>query len=660
MRSVFAAIAGLFLGGLLLLALGIGWDLVDGMWRERLFQTSLNAVLMGGIIGLLLIKLAGRRPLLPFAVGLLAALVFAGPFAIGFALALVAISLRPAAAAPWQRAFLPLGILSILALPLSLLLPVNQAPIKALPLPPLTAAIGTGAEIRVSEQTPDVLLIVVDTLRADAILDPAVPTPHLDALRARGLWAEAALSPANQTLPSHLALLMGLDILKIGMRGNLSRWPTAKQLETEWEARSLAARMADRGYRTAAVTTNPLLHLVPEGQGYQDFEDGFQTWAPILQDPEWRHFMDWARHRTLLSVLVPRLGFVLGHLLNPNDLRNFREHVGEATETTDRSLVYLEGLQQDQQPYFLLSQYFDPHSPYVALPPFAGTLATAELAPDGYDDGYTSDYQMRIGMRDALKNGATFDSQADISRFQNLLYDQEVAYFDSQLGRLLEAVAAGGRPTLIVFTADHGEGFGRHGNVEHGESLHEEEILVPMIFAGVGVSPGKMEGVPDLVDAAFTILARTGAVTERVDGVDLLQLPTTADGFGRQVPPQVQLSVRLNEVTIREDGWKLIAEMRYAHEELENGEVGREMPVRGEFSLRPLHLYYLPVDPQEEEDLLTAAQAAPNTEATPRLAGLLSLLKARLQDDFYPDLPERTLSPKERAQMEQLGYVGDT
>ncbi len=78
-------------------------------------------------------------------------------------------------------------------------------------------------------------------------------------------------------------------------------------------------------------------------------------------------------------------------------------------------------------------------------------------------------------------------------------YEGEVAYADAQLGRLLDDLRARGRldDTLVVVVADHGEGLGDHGELEHAYLLDEEVLHVPLVIAGPGVAEGAR--VPSLV-----------------------------------------------------------------------------------------------------------------------------------------------------------------
>ena len=116
-----------------------------------------------------------------------------------------------------------------------------------------------------------------------------------------------------------------------------------------------------------------------------------------------------------------------------------------ASETTDRALAWLG--KAPAQPLFVWVHYWDAHAPYAPPQPFRG-------------------------------------------RFAKALYRGEVAYVDSQLGRLLtafeERAGAGGWRVLVV--GDHGEGLGEHGEEQHGNLLYQATMRVPLVLAGSGVA----------------------------------------------------------------------------------------------------------------------------------------------------------------------------
>ena len=113
-----------------------------------------------------------------------------------------------------------------------------------------------------------------------------------------------------------------------------------------------------------------------------------------------------------------------------------------AKETTDRALAWLG--QQKGGPFFLWVHYYDPHYPYTP--------------PEAYR-----------------------------ARFAKQPYYGEVAFMDSEMGRLVNAVKG---PVAIVIAGDHGEGLGEHGEMQHGNLLYQATTHVPLLLIAPGVKAG--------------------------------------------------------------------------------------------------------------------------------------------------------------------------
>ena len=158
------------------------------------------------------------------------------------------------------------------------------------------------------------------------------------------------------------------------------------------------------------------------------------------------------------------------------------DHRFRASEVTDRALEDL-AAPSTGPGHFLWVHYFDAHGPRNAtmLP-----ASVPRFPPLPGEDAASS------------------------------LYLSELAYDDHEIGRLLEGVerTRGLAKTIIMVTGDHGEGFGLHGEYEHGQSAYDEIIHVPGILVAPGMPPGTFEHAVSHRDIASTILGAFGLVAK--------------------------------------------------------------------------------------------------------------------------------------------------
>ena len=142
-----------------------------------------------------------------------------------------------------------------------------------------------------------------------------------------------------------------------------------------------------------------------------------------------------------------------------------------------------------EKPFFLWVHYFDPHSPYDLKKGYE------DLEPSGHE-----------------KRGADPVNREMAKRIRH--YDSEIAFTDEHVGRLLDKLDRLGLrdSTLVVLTADHGEGLGEHGYVGHGRWLDDSIVHVPLIFRYPGKLPAGQvvsENV-SLLDVAPTVIELAG------------------------------------------------------------------------------------------------------------------------------------------------------
>jgi arylsulfatase len=327
------------------------------------------------------------------------------------------------------------------------------------------AAIGLGrAHLR---GRPNVLFIVVDSLRADRVGccgSRQGLTPFLDQLASASLVYDHAYSPSSWTLPSVVSLFTGQFPSE---HGAIEFWMT---LPTDKE--SLAEALAARGYATSGVTANSVI------KSFFGFDRGFERYA-LVGEP---------------TLEFPKSD---GSLINDQVL-GWADEVGSA------------------RPHFVYLHYMDVHMPYRS---HAGV--TAERAADLPRSDELINHALSWNMWEF--------APSEIWRLEDL-YDGEVRHVDAVLQSLFTGLEQRGflNNALVIVTADHGEQFGRHnGAFGHGTSLHQEAIHVPLIIRTPDGVVGRISEPVQVGGLAALILAAAGAARPSTVHIDA---PPTSPG----------------------------------------------------------------------------------------------------------------------------------
>jgi choline-sulfatase len=350
---------------------------------------------------------------------------------------------------------------------------------------------------------PNVLLVTIDTLRADRLGRGSTPT--LDRLASEGVNFTHARAAVPLTLPSHATILSGLLPQHHGVRENATyRFDAARP--------TVATLLKARGYRTAAVVGAFVLDR------QFGLDAGFDSYDDLIpRSPEAGVRLE--SERKAAAVTDAALAW-MDRVESPARRPAPQEGPARPAEPArgaglpagvasgpDRGAGLRAGV-----PFFLWVHYYDPHAPYEPPPQFAA----------------------------AAKGQA---------------YDGEVAYVDAGLRRLLDALSSRGllSNTVIVVAGDHGESLGEHGERTHGMLLYESAVRVPLIVRAPGTTPAVRTDPASLADIAPTILGlvrqagglsygdrQAGGVSSGVrqagglsysamDGVDLLAGPQSPD-----------------------------------------------------------------------------------------------------------------------------------
>ncbi len=353
---------------------------------------------------------------------------------------------------------------------------------------------------------PNILIISVDTLRADHLgcyRYPRLVSPNIDRLAGEGILFEQTLCPLPRTVPALTSLLTGLYPQDHGLRDNLRK---ALPLEVP----TLAEKLRDAGYHTFAVNANGLVH--PTRGLHRGFDYYF---TPA---------MDWDRApfiRTLYDRFVSPLSI-------PGE-RGTKAHFEEGDEFNRRGLELLRLFPKlvGDEPFFCWIHYYDPHMFYSPPPPWNMK----------FGDAYTGPYRMSMHYGLVSKGYMIFRCnmpEGDRQRGEDL-YDGEIGFTDQMVGQLLRTLEQTGQSdkTIIVFTADHGESLGEHDfYFDHGDFLYEPSMHIPLIIRLPGGAEGgkRVERQTTLMDVMPTLLDLAGC--------DAVPLPASGYG-GRSLLPLI-------------------------------------------------------------------------------------------------------------------------
>jgi arylsulfatase A-like enzyme len=507
------------------------------------------------------------------------------------------------------------------------------------------------------DPAPIVLLVTIDTLRADHLGSygsARVQTPNLDRLGAEGVRFANVWSAASITIPSHTSLFLSQPLARHGVVSNQARQAPAGD--------TVQGLFHSAGYRTAAFVS--AYHLGPA---------------------------------MLFGSLLP--------MLQPFDAPELAAKPRVAADTVDHTLAWLKGACRTRT--FAWIHLWDPHMPYTPPSPFDRAYYRGDprdprntsLADVEYDWVLRDVTGMRarlgrhasvirllktrlgIGTRAArrlvlhpnelrqaapdphtyaLLDAAVFPVYRHLQRtlpfsrhfagflegvrdveYPRALYAGEVSYVDRELGRLVDTLTAWGLRDrmLVLVTADHGEGLGDHGIYFNHEGLWEPMLRVPLIVWAPGrVAPGVRADPASGLDVAPTLLELARIpFPSSMEGRDLL-----ADGV--TVRPVVAEGAARTQIAFIDRGWKLVRTLS-----------GFFVVSAFQRDAGDVELYDLAHDPEERRNV-----AAIETD---RLADLSARLDAWLTahgrrpdgKDALPAAPP--LTPAERDRLRALGYV---
>lgn len=462
----------------------------------------------------------------------------------------------------------------------------------------LALACGGAAPDAPPGRRPHVVLVVIDTLRADALGFQGSPhaSPHLDRLAGESIVFTQAIAPSTWTLPSMASLVTSLYPSEHGLLGGGDGDDRLPEVLGE-EHVTLAEVFQGGGYSTLGVVNQVFLSWK------YGFGQGFDQYAAV------RGFDGLRINRRLERELAA---------------------LGAARATEDAV----------DAPLFLYVHYLDPHWPYRHRMDEDRAALPASLQAADHDLGLPREADQVsawVAKQDPELRRRAVDTLA-------ARYALEVRWIDAAIAGLIDLLQQRGLwdDAIFVVTSDHGEGFWEHERLLHGHSPHEEQIRIPLLVRtppALGFPAGTRAAPVSLIDLMPTLL-------------DLAGLPIPDHCRGRSLVAAMRGEEDGERALLIETGWERALRTRDAKLLVRGVGVGRHSGDGGDVTLE---YYDLVADPGERHNLATPC-AGPCRDSVRRLQEIERALvpAVRAAGDASGDV-----TPDEIEELRSLGYIGD-
>lgn len=400
---------------------------------------------------------------------------------------------------------------------------------------------------------PNVLLLVFDTLRADALTcyDGSFPveTTAIDRVARQGTTFENAFAAGPWTPPSHGTMFSGRYPSDTGFSGAWPTMPESVPLLAEW--------FADRGYRTYGIP-GPAKMGSETGLA-RGFEEYYEVYEEVAERPSVAYFRQLAT--------------------DPLVRRDFLRLAGRGNDyyTEIKFDKLREWLVDAPEPFFAMANLTTVHAPYDPPRPYKRD-ATPELSRPRFglaEELLDSPCEFADPAVDEGRLFAAADG-ADAKSIAMRYYEDPESLSDAELGALRKWYAASLRylddrlaafldwfdraglrdDTVLVLTSDHGELFGEHDGLYHGNFLYDEITRVPLLVAGPGVPEGaRRDDLASHVDLFATLCDLAGLDAPETEGRSLFGDSRRDAAFAAEAPSDLSdrsAAGEVSETTLRE------------------------------------------------------------------------------------------------------------
>jgi len=482
----------------------------------------------------------------------------------------------------------------------------------------------SGSEERAGRE--NVLLIVIDTLRADA-LGRGI-TPNMDALADEGVHFESAFAHAPMTLPSHASLFSSLLPSESLVLTN------GQAVENELPL--LGQYLASRGYESLAAVSLATLWPVVTGCGV---DRGFHLYDTGRRPVERGHEVLPRVTRLLDGRNESKPFFLFAHFSDPHEPYNCQGTAGHTAQvfvddrpvgaaTTSEMSWWKRTLDLEPGEHTIR---FSSHHPFKAREVRVSTRGVT--LPLRFNEGAPLKANTELSFTfeatgDAVELSVWLNDAPDVDEIRRR-YDLEVAAVDRAIGALMRDLEQRGLAddTLVILTSDHGESLGERGQIGHVNTLYDEVLRVPLVIRATSARASRSlaknaDHLVTHIDLAPTILELADlAPWDGMRGASLVSRTETRTLLAETHKPEAPRDL----LCLRDEETKLIYD-----------------PAADTFTC-----FDLVEDPGEERDIY------------PARAGSLSQWRARLRAHAARAAEGRAVRRDESGHLAALGYAGD-
>jgi len=489
-------------------------------------------------------------------------------------------------------------------------------------------------------QRPNILFICTDQQRSDSLGCTGAAwavTPNLDAFAKQGALFRNCYVQNPVCCPSRASLFTGKYPSNHGLYANGVPLPEHQPMFTK--------TLADAGYDCGMIGKQ---HLAPcdtwrteprrddgyrvfewaHGPNHRALENDYHRWLRKNQ-PEVYHqvFPDKHANENTEFSNRARTGTPIDHVVKEAHYSHW---------VAERALAFLQHERGEQQPFFLIANFFDPHHSFGAPQEFRDLIDASAIPDPNTTPNELNEKPAPHRAYSEKSYSGTAPGYQDYTveeiREIRAQYWAMLALVDHEVGRILEALEASGQAdnTLVVFSSDHGEMLGNHQQLLKGPQLYDDLARVPLIARWPGKIPAgvSLSQLVQWIDLPATFLqAAQCAPGKGVQGRSWLPLVTGADTRWRSwalceyrysgfvTDPLIMTTM------LRYADWKLI--------------IWHGDPACG--NSRDGELYYLKEDPGELQNLFhSTAHASQRRMMKARLLDVMAATEDRTAQQLRP------------------------